>query len=299
MCVCSFSSAFFFQISRRPRPRRESHGRIRLFTPRSARHSSISAPERSSSSPEPPLVFLRASSALSPEVLVAQLYREAVFFFVKKKEEETAENLSLSLSLSLSVFLLLGKGGKTERRKDRGGRQMLVEVIYSLRKSKVRERGQKMAAILREAAAERGKFVNLSARGRKWRRAASRSALQAVLHFHGYYVCRCAARQVPGSACRLRQSMRRMSCAREYSRSSRLAIPSYLERFPRGDAFAAADSWMLARVIARKRVQRRRVILPESGLLRSLSSLSLLSFTGAARNDLTWILRSLLSLLRV
>ena len=138
---------------------------------------------------------------------------------------------------------------------------MLVEVIYSLRKSKVRERGQKMAAILREAAAERGKFVNLSARGRKWRRAASRSALQAVLHFHGYYVCRCAARQVPGSACRLRQSMRRMSCAREYSRSSRLAIPSYLERFPRGDAFA--DSWMLARVIARKRVQRFALYYPK------------------------------------
>ena len=50
---------------------------------------------------------------------------------------------------------------------------MLVEVIYSLRKSKVRERWQKMAAILREAAAERGKFVNLSAGGRKWRRVAS------------------------------------------------------------------------------------------------------------------------------
>lgn len=62
---------------------------------------------------------------------------------------------------------------------------MLDGVIYSLRKSKVRERWRKMLAILREATAERGKFVNLSENGSGGGLAGPRSALKAVLHFHG------------------------------------------------------------------------------------------------------------------
>lgn len=153
------------------------------------------------------------------------------------------------------------RGGGNE--KEEAKRQMHGEVIYSLRKSKVRECWRKMLAILREATAERGKFVNLSGNGSGGGLAGPRSALKAVLHFHGI---------MSTAAASLREeALRRRGCCGEVCAeclAGILGIPGW--QFPVIlSVFLAvaspryrADSWMLPRVIGRERVRRRCLILP-------------------------------------